>query len=498
MINFQRSVVPEKFYLRLFIVLVMLSPVTISAQSQSELEEFEQWKKQFMGEFKDYKDQIDREFAEFLNQKWEPFDTEKGVVRDTAPKPVKIPVAKVKPATKPVKTPENVPPRPVIKIPADKIVKPQPVFIPQPPAVGFDDRIVKVDYLGLQLSIVDGLYESYSGFDNQVSQNAIQHNFSELAKSDFAKTLDSLLSYKRQMDMNDWAYLQLVLKFSEKLAINRNNQRLVSWFLLLKSDLKARLAYDKNNIYLLVAARQNLYDIAYFKFDGVKFYSIPQTKKLPSELFSYNGKYPKALSKPDFSIGKALKSKIDSKNRRLTFKFHGKKYQFNIPVNKNTINFYASYPQMDIGEYFQTQIDDQTANALLTQLKQAVDGMTEIDAVNFLLAFVQHAFRYQTDNQQFGEENYMFIEETLYYPSSDCEDRAIIFSWLVRHLLGLEVVGLEFPGHVAAAVKLKQPLGDVVIYKNQKFTVTDPTYINAQAGMKMPQYRNTEPKVIIR
>jgi hypothetical protein len=478
-------------------LLAILFPLTISAQSQAELEEFEQWKKQFMGEFRDYKDQIDREFAEFLNQKWEPFDTEKGIVRDEAPKPGKIPVAKVKPVVKLPVPPGKVSPKPVIKVPPVKIVKPQPVFIPLPPPVDFNDRIVTIDYLGHKLSIVDGLYDSYSGFDNQVSKNSIQHNFSELAKSDYARTVDSLLGYKRQLDMNDWAYLQLILKFSEKLALNRNSQRLVSWFLLLKSGLKARLAYDSNNIYLLVAARQNLYDIAYFKFDGEKFYSIPKTKKLPSELFSYNGKYPKALTQPDFSISKALKSKNDAQNRKLSFKYQGKKYQFSIPVNKNTVNFFASYPQMDIGEYFQTQLDDQTAQALLIQLKPVVEGMTETDAVNFLLAFVQHAFRYQTDNQQFGEENYMFIEETLYYPSSDCEDRAIIFSWLVRHLLGLEVIGLEFPGHVAAAVKLKQPAGDVVNYNNQKFIVTDPTYINARAGMKMPQYRNTQPKVII-
>ncbi len=493
----QLSVVTVNVSLGLIAVLAILFPLTILAQSQAELEEFEQWKKQYMGEFKDYKDQIDREFSEFLNQKWEPFDTEEGIVRDVAPKPGKIPVAKVKPVTRPVVQPDEAPSKPVIKVPPVIIIKPQPVFIPTPPPVDFDERIVKVDYLGHQLSIVDGLYETYTAFDNRVSQNSIQHNFSELAKSEYLKTLDNLLSYKRQLDMNDWAYLQLVLKFTEKLSINRNNQRLVSWFLLLKSGLKARLAYDSKNIYLLVAARQNLYDIAYFKFDGEKFYSIPQTKKLPAELFSYNGKYPKALSNPDFSIPKSLKSKNDAQNRKLSFTFQGRKYQFSIPVNKNTINFFASYPQMDLGEYFQTQLDDQTANALLTQLTPAVDGMTEIDAVNFLLAFVQHAFRYQTDNQQFGEENYMFIEETLYYPSSDCEDRAIIFSWLVRHLLGLEVIGLEFPGHVAAAVNLKQPLGDVVNYKNQKFTVADPTYINASAGMKMPQYRNTQPKVII-
>ena len=487
----------SKISLILLTVMSISLPFSGYAQSQSE---FEQFKQQYLGEFKDYKDQIDREFADFLKQKWEPFDTEEGVVRDEVPKPKDIPVAKVKPEPKPV-TPKPVipskPTKPIPVIPAP-VVKPEPVVVPVIPAAGFNDRIVKVDYLGHRLSIVDGMYDAYSKFDNQVSQNSIQNNFSELAKSDYAKTLDNLLSYKNQLDMNDWAYLQLVLKFSEKLSISRNHQKLVSWFILLKSDMKARLAYDSRSIYLLVASRQNLYDIAYFRYDNEKFYTIPQTKKLPSEVYSYNGKYPKALNKPDFSIAKSVKAKSDNKNRQLSFKFQGKQYDFTIPVNKNTIAFFSSYPQMDIGEYFKTQLDDLTANALLTQLKPVVENMSEADAVNFLLAFVQHAFRYQTDNQQFGEENYMFIEETIYYPSSDCEDRSIIFSWLVQNLLGLNVVGLEFPGHIATAVQLTHPVGDVINYRNKKYTIADPTYINAQAGMKMPQFKNTEPKVITR
>jgi hypothetical protein len=480
--------------LRLLVALTFFFPFAIGAQSMSE---FEAWKQQYMGEFQEYKDQVDKEFSEFLNQKWEAFDTEKGLVRDDAPKPVKIPVAKVKPQPVPDTTqPQNIPAKPVVPRQPVQIVKPQPVVIAVPSEPDINQRSVEVEYLGLKLNIVDGMYQAYTGFNQQVSQNSIQHNFSALAKSDYPDTVKNLISYKQQLDMNDWAYLQLVLKFSEKLPLSRNNQRLVSWFLLLKSDLKARLAYDSNNIYLLVAARQNLYDITYFRYDGEKFYAIPQTRKLPAEVFSYNGKYPRALTSPDFSMVKNLKLNPDTKQRKLSFKFQGKQYQFTIPVNKNRITFFASYPQMDITEYFHTQLDDQTANALLTQLEPVLTGMSETEAVNFLLAFVQHAFRYQTDNQQFGEENYLFIEETLYYPSSDCEDRSFIFSWLVRNLLGLEVIGLEYPGHVATAVALKQPEGDVINYHNKKFTVADPTYINARVGMTMPQYRKTVASVI--
>ena len=123
--------------------------------------------------------------------------------------------------------------------------------------------------------------------------------------------------------------------------------------------------------------------------------------------------------------------------------------------------------------------------------------MTELEAVNFLLKFVQNAFEYRTDQQQFGEENFLFPEETLYYPYSDCEDRSVLFAWLVTELLDLEVVGLNYPGHVAAAVHLKQPVaGERVVFNGKGFVVTDPTYVNAVAGMVMPGYEDMKPGVI--
>ena len=91
----------------------------------------------------------------------------------------------------------------------------------------------------------------------------------------------------------------------------------------------------------------------------------------------------------------------------------------------------------------------------------------------------------------------MFPEETLYYPYSDCEDRSILFAWLVHNLLGMDVVGLDYPGHVATAVRFKGKVaGDAVMYNGKRYMVTDPTYINASAGMTMPNFKKNKPGVI--
>ena len=184
--------------------------------------------------------------------------------------------------------------------------------------------------------------------------------------------------------------------------------------------------------------------------------------------------------------------------RNLTFDYNGKIRVIEADYEQSRVDFLNTYPQLDLEVYFSSEVGETAESPLLQQLADEIEGIDEQEAVNFLLRFVQTSFKYSTDEKQFGKENYLFPEETIYYPYSDCEDRSVLFAWLVRRLLNLEVVGLNYPGHVATAVQMKHHVeGDYVTYKGKRYTVTDPTYINATAGMTMPDYRNTKPGVIL-
>ena len=118
-------------------------------------------------------------------------------------------------------------------------------------------------------------------------------------------------------------------------------------------------------------------------------------------------------------------------------------------------------------------------------------------AVNIILRFVQTAFKYQTDDIQFGREKWLFPDETIYYPYADCEDRSILFAWMVKTLTGLDVVGLDWPGHIATAVAFNDNIpGDYLIINGRRYTICDPTYINADIGMMMDNYRGVGVRVI--
>ena len=123
--------------------------------------------------------------------------------------------------------------------------------------------------------------------------------------------------------------------------------------------------------------------------------------------------------------------------------------------------------------------------------------MSQEDAANLLINFVQTAFRYMTDDEQWGYERPFFPEETLYYPYSDCEDRSILYARLVRELLGLDVVFLHYPGHLATAVCFEEDVqGDHIVLDDKKYIVCDPTYINATIGMQMPTMNGCEVKIV--
>jgi hypothetical protein len=242
-----------------------------------------------------------------------------------------------------------------------------------------------------------------------------------------------------------------------------------------------------------------MFEISYFTFSGKRYYAVEFDggKQRLGRVFTYDGEYPDTTKDFDMRINSVEASSDQDERRHLSFDFEGKKYNIEVTYDRGRIKFLSTYPQLNLYLYFGSDVYKATATPLQRQLAAAMNGMSEQQAVNFLLRFVQTSLKYETDEQQFGEENYLFPEETLFYPYSDCEDRAILFAWLVQSLLNLQVVGLDFPGHVATAVHFNEPVkGDSVSYQGKRFVVTDPTYINANAGMTMPDYKQYKPLII--
>ena len=148
--------------------------------------------------------------------------------------------------------------------------------------------------------------------------------------------------------------------------------------------------------------------------------------------------------------------------------------------------------------YANTPMQQEVQTSLYPKLKQLIAGDDELDAVNKILNWVQTAFIYEYDDKVWGHDRAFFAEETLFYPYCDCEDRSILFTRLVRDLLGLDCILVYYPGHLASAVCFTQQVnGDYIFLNSRKFIVSDPTYIGAPIGMTMPDIDNKAAKVIL-
>ena len=148
--------------------------------------------------------------------------------------------------------------------------------------------------------------------------------------------------------------------------------------------------------------------------------------------------------------------------------------------------------------YANTPLCKEVQDELYPQLKRALSGISQLMAVEKLLNWVQTAFVYELDDKVWGGDRALFADETLYYPYCDCEDRSILFTRLVRDLLGLKCILIYYPGHVATAVNFsEQTGGDYILTGGRRFVVCDPTYIGAPVGRTMPKMDNSKAKVIL-
>ena len=164
-------------------------------------------------------------------------------------------------------------------------------------------------------------------------------------------------------------------------------------------------------------------------------------------------------------------------------------------VNTTLIDMVRHYPQMPIPDYARSVIDRDIRKSLVEQTRQQLKGYQGMAAVNRLLRFVQMGFEYATDQEQHGYEKPYFVEEILFYPKCDCEDRSVFFAYLAKEVLAVDNCLIQYPGHECTAIVRNDMSGDGFTLRGLNYYITDPTYLGADAGCCMPQYRETQPEV---
>ncbi len=444
--------------------------------------EFEEYKKNEAKAYQDFKDKENKEFANFLKQRWLPVTSKKGLPEPIKPTPLVIPVNIPKAIEQPNK--DNLP-----------LIKPELKgieFKPEPPPIVLSDNFESkksIDFYNTPLSI---------GFDStilqnvgSISENGLSNYWDLMCKKNYSKFIKEIDTIANGLNLNDWGKYLLIKKISEQLHQNKNDQICFQFFILNQLGFDSKVAKSDDGFVLLLPTEEIVYGISYIPMNGKKYYVINSNG---SSFYTFNKSFSSKNKSISFISNKALTININLKQKM--FKHKNGNFIV-IDYNDNAINYLNDFPQAELSIFFNYPVSEVTENSILIGLKPQLVGMNELDAVNFLLSFLHYSFEYKTDDQQFGHEKWFYPEHLFFYPFSDCEDRSVLFAYLVKTLLNLEVIGLNYENHVSTAVLFNGNVkGDKIIYKNKSYLACDPTFVGASAGMSMPQFINATPKII--
>lgn len=508
---------------RLFFFCVVAAVCCTGVQAQSYREQFDAFEQKAQQTYADFTIRVLQNYAEFVKQAWESFEASMPV-----PMPQDDPLPPIpyeeeqeqKQEDQPLnqeneqqqeqqqeqKQENQQPPiddRPivieeVIEIPQPKPA-PQPAPQPQPTVV--PKNIVQFELYGtkMQVRIPDEPLRLAN-----TNQNTVAAAIEWLTKGNYTAFIEDCQTLSQMHHLTDFFYLRVVdAAVNAHLKGQSNEKQLLKAFILSQSGYKTRLALDENKRLLMLFGTDNIiYSRPYWTIDNTYYYADGDTD---GRLQICNFAFPEEQS---FSlvINREPRLALAPTEERTLSVEGDKRLSVSVAEDKNLIQLLETYPSSQFGAnpvsrwalYANMPLSSQARNALYPQLQAIIEGLPVAEQLNLLLRWVQKSLVYEYDDKVWGHDRAFFADETLYYPYADCEDRSILFSRLVRDLIGLRVALVYYPGHLATAVEAPASVkGDYLTIDNSRFLVCDPTYIGAPIGRTMKGMDNLTAKVIV-
>ena len=438
-------------------------------------------------EYAAFRKRANEEYAAAAGRDWTRMGVKPAVPKPKEPEPPKPPVPQPDktPSTTPLPKGEVVPPPvKVDPIPAPPI----PAPVPSVPTVAFD-------FYGTRCNVHADAQELRFSLPS-VDEKNVAKVWKQLSQEKYDGLLHDCLAQREALRLSDWGYVCLLGSIGEQMLGKQSDEAvLLQAYLLAQSGYRVRMGREDGHLVLLIPFDKPIYNYSYVTVDGIPHYVLSGNKgssvqvcevAYPGEQVAriQMGQLPKLTGGPKRS--RALQSKRYSALKAT------------VEVDKGLVDFLNGYPLSNAWDsYALAGLSDGVKATLYPALRSQIRGKSKKDAAGMLLNFVQTTFDYATDQEQFGYERPLFGDESLYYPQNDCEDRSIFYSILVRDLLGLDVVLVHWPGHLATAVAFPEEVaGDYFPLDGRNYTVCDPTYIGAAIGETMPQFKTVSAQLI--
>ena len=491
-----------KLYRSIFLASA-LAVFSFEASAQDFNKIFEDFVKSNQQEFEDFRQKANLEYAEFMRKGWEWFEGKDPITPPVQEEPVVPPVVVPEEDLEKDLQEKEIPYQEVIEEP-QPAPAPEPIAPIEEPPMPVDSKL-DFNLYGTRCSVRYDVAARPT--IRAVSEDGLADYWEDLSRSkDINDLLYDMMRQREEMSLCDWGYYKYTEALSNAVYPSLENEAaLFQAFLLIQSGFKLKIGIGEDDlVYLLMAAQCDIYDFPYYEIQGENYYMINDRGADRVKILADS--FPATMHPMRLDIDQENLFNVDLTQARRLSSERYPSVSVEVMTNKNLIDFFNDYPLAFVNNDMRTKwrfyanvpISRSVRETLYPSLKRSVMGKTELDAVNILLNFVQTAFEYEYDEEIWGEDRSFFADESLYYPFCDCEDRSILFSRLVRDLIGLNIVLIYYPGHLATAVKFNQEVtGDYITYGGSRYTICDPTYINAPVGMTMPDMDNATSFVVV-
>ena len=328
------------------------------------------------------------------------------------------------------------------------------------------------------------------------SEDSVSGFWKSFARSNSNQLVDQLMNYRDLLGLGDWGYFQLVKAASNHIfAGNVLNADLLTWALMIRSGFDVRLAFNQNSTTILFPCENTIYAKQFVVIGQKRFYLDRDMKS--QLLVTSQHPFPDNVGMINLNFNKSLNFNGKLTIRKYALQWNNKSYLFSMRYNPDLIRFYHDYPQTDPTVYFGAPVSSVLKEDLLGQIYPLLAKMDRPEAAAFLQQFVEKEFGFNSGKQLGNFSQSRFAEEVIASKSGDDRSKAVLFSWLVRDLLRLPVVGVQFPGYYSTAVCYETPLdGNYYYFNKEKYYITDPSYINAPIGVTMPVFEGLTPQLI--
>ena len=331
---------------------------------------------------------------------------------------------------------------------------------------------------------------------SDVNEKSVKRMWEQLSNRTFDTVFDECARIYSDLKLNGWAFYKFCKSVAEKIqGSSCNEANVITTFLLTQMGYDARLVRINGGVYVMTPTNADVANVVYLIVNGKKYY-VWDYEENGGASYTYELNY-EAATRP-LNLDQAsnmLISGEETSPRAFTSKINPN-VTMNVSVNKSLMEYYRSMPlALDWSFYARQPMSKSLSSQVLPVLRRAIQGKSEQEAANIIIYFVQTAFTYKVDQEWFGKEKYDYKEEPFYDQYCDCEDRAILYSDLVKNLLGLDAVLLHYPNHLSTAVKFNQEVkGDYVIVDGVKYIICEPTFTDGGSiGNCMTQFKKCAP-----